>query len=317
MAEDKLLPPEMPYPWQGEQWDSLLRLHQNDRMPHAIMLNGPADVGKHQFALALAQLVLCLDPLGGYGCGRCKSCRLLAAESHPDLLSVEPEEAGKAIKIDQVRAARDFVTKTSQQGGWKVAVIDPAEAMNVNAANALLKSLEEPSANTLLILICHRVSGVPATIRSRCRMMPFSVPSMDQGLSWLSQVVASDSNPQWLLEQAGGKPLLALKLVEGDLLEQRANFDELLDQVASGSLSPVVAAEKCSRLNAAELLEWLISRVSGSIRNQLGDKASRPLFGYHDRLVTARREILGSSNPNLQLLWETLLLDWQSLRPSN
>ncbi|MCV6606274.1 MAG: DNA polymerase III subunit delta', partial [Porticoccaceae bacterium] len=153
----------MPYPWQGELWDDIVHLHKKQRLPHALMLTGPADVGKSRFARALAQRVACGEPVGGYACGTCKSCKLIAAESFPDLKRVAPEEAGKAIKIDQIRALCDFMAKTAQQGGWKVALIEPAEAMNVNAANALLKTLEEPSNNTLLILVCHQLSRVPAT----------------------------------------------------------------------------------------------------------------------------------------------------------
>ena len=237
----------MPYPWQGAQWDNLIEQHKAGRLPHAIMLNGPIHVGKSQFSRALAQRVICGEPIGGYACGRCKACKLIAANSHPDLKLVMPEEEGKAIKIDQVRALCEFIAKTSQQGGWKVVIIEPAEAMNINSANALLKSLEEPSPNTLIILVCHQLSAISATIRSRCRMLSFAIPPANQSLDWLRQVVTGEQDPKWLLEQAGGRPLQALKLVESDTLEQQAAFDQLLQQLTEQRVSAVVAAEKCYR----------------------------------------------------------------------
>lgn len=311
--ESRIQPPLMPYPWQGAQWDHLVAQKEAARLPHAVLLNGPEHVGKGQFARALAQLMLCNEPLGGYACGRCKTCKLVGAGNHPDLLRVAPEEAGKAIRIDPIRALRDFVSKTAQQGGWKVALVEPAEAMNVNAANALLKSLEEPSPKTLLILVCHRLSGIPATIRSRCRLLPFAVPPKQQSLNWLRQVSTGDHSPEWLLEQAMGRPLLALKLVESDLLEQQEAFVSLLADVANVDLSAIVAAERCYRLSALEALAWLTQEVEKRIRQLAGQAAGRKWFKYRDRLLSARRELLGATNPNPQLLWESLLMDWRAM----
>ena len=301
----------MPYPWQGELWDDIVKLHQQQRLPHALMLTGPADIGKSQFARALAQQVICREPVGSYACGTCKSCKLIAAESFPDLKRIAPEEVGKAIKIDQVRALCDFMSKTAQQGGWKVALIEPAEAMNVNAANALLKTLEEPSDNTLLILVCHQLSRVPATIRSRCRLLNFPIPNSAASRDWLARVSSGDQDPEWLLQQAGGRPLQALRLVESDLLEQRGDFYQLLDQLSDHRLSAVVAAEKCHRQEPGERLDWLLSRVQEAIRNQPGAASTRTWFQLMDRVSVARREIESTSNPNMQLLWESLLMDWQ------
>ncbi|MDM3872266.1 DNA polymerase III subunit delta' [Porticoccus sp. W117] len=301
----------MPYPWQGELWDDIVQQHKQLRLPHALLLTGPAEVGKSQFARALAQRIICREPVGGYACGTCKSCKLIAAESFPDLKRVTPEEEGKAIKIDQIRKLCDFMAKTAQQGGWKVALIEPAEAMNVNAANALLKTLEEPTDNTLLILVCHQLSRVPATIRSRCQMLSYPVPDQGASRDWLARVSSGDKNPEWLLQQAGGRPLQALKLVESDLLEQRENFYQLLEQLTEHSLSAVVAAEKCYRQPAQERLDWLMLRVQDAIRSQPGAASTRTWFQLLDRVSAARRELESASNPNLQLLWESLLMDWQ------
>ncbi|UTW45753.1 DNA polymerase III subunit delta' [bacterium SCSIO 12696] len=303
----------MPYPWQGGVWDDMVGQHRRDRLPHALMVAGPSEVGKIQFARALAQRVICTEPLGDYACGTCKACKLVAADSFPDLKIVSPEEPGKAIKIDQIRALCQFMSKTAQQGGWKVALIEPAEAMNVNAANALLKSLEEPGENTLLILVCHQLSRVPATVRSRCRMVNFPIPDVSSSRDWLGKVASGDQDPSWLLQEAGGRPLHALRLVESDLLEQRGEFYQLLDDLAEHRLSAVLAAERCHRQKPQRLLKWLLARVEGAIREYPGEPSTRKWFHLLDRINNARREVDSASNPNMQLLWESLLLDWQSL----
>ena len=306
--------PLKPLPWQSAQWDTLIGQYNAQRMPHAIMLNGPEHVGKGAFARAAAHLMLCDSPMGGYACGHCKSCKLLAAGSHPDLMMLTPEEPGKALKIDQVRKLIDYVGKTSQQGGWKVAVIEPAEAMNVNASNALLKSLEEPTKNTLLILVCHMVSGVPPTIRSRCRLTTFGLPSEAESVSWLQrQLPEGAESPNWLLTQASGRPLLAKNLASSDLLDQKREFHEVLDGVAQGALSAVVAAEKCYRHKGVERIDWMSQRVIERVKGEPGADQTRVWFKFQDRLNGVKRELQSSANPNPQLLWESLLFDWQAL----
>jgi len=317
MTAENLTALAMPYPWQAEQWQQISDQFIAERCPHALLFSGSEHVGKGQFALALAQLVLCNASLGGYACGACKTCKLFAAGSHPDLLLVEPEEAGKAVKIDQIRHVNNFVANTAQQSGWKVVIVSPAEAMNVNAANALLKSLEEPSPETLLILVCHQPSQLPATIRSRTRILSFPVPPLSEALDWLTQVATSgDNDPEYLLDQASGRPLLALKLIESDLLDEKINFSELLNEVASNELSPLVAAERCFKLNSHQRVDWLLDRVTRRLKELSGAEASKRWFAYLDRVILIKRELQSSSNPNLQLLWESLLMDWQIVSAS-
>ena len=129
----------LPLPWQETLWDTLNTSIEQERLPHAILISGPSGIGKVRLAKALAQHLLCSAEMTKYACGSCKGCQLLAAGSHADITYLEPEEPGKPIKIDPVRALCESLSKTAQQGGWKVAIIAPAEAMNINAANALLE----------------------------------------------------------------------------------------------------------------------------------------------------------------------------------
>jgi len=135
-------------PWQAELWRQLAGRTQH---AHAYLLHGPGGIGKRQLAEQLMALLLCQRPVDATACGECKACQLLAAHTHPDHYILEPEEVDKAIRVDQVRDLVGFVTQTAQLGGRKVILLEPAEAMNLNAANALLKSLEEPSGDTVLL----------------------------------------------------------------------------------------------------------------------------------------------------------------------
>ncbi len=298
------------YPWQQPQWQMLADQISDDRLPHAIMLSGPQYIGKFQFAEILAQALLCGEPVAGYACGRCKQCRLLVSHGHPDLLYLQSEDERKPIKVDAVRELGEFLAKTSQQGGWKVAIVSPAENMNINAANALLKNLEEPSENTLLLLVCHDSSRLPATIRSRCRNLSFGVPEKTAVLSWLKQVLPDRDDHDSLVEQSTGKPLWALKLLETGLLEDKLQLEAAIDDVALNTMTPLDAAAVFLNVDDLIAIDWLQGFVMKRIQRDNTVHKMR-LFQYLDRLQSAKKVLLGPSNPNRQLLWEELMLDWQ------
>ncbi|MCB1668999.1 MAG: DNA polymerase III subunit delta' [Pseudomonadales bacterium] len=305
--------PVLPYSWQQSQWQQLQKLIENERLPHALLLSGCSDIGKLRFARALAQQLLCEAPIHAGACGRCKQCALVMAGSHPDLIRLEPEGAGNAIKIAQIRTVGNFMAKTAQQGGWKVVLIEPAEAMNVSSANALLKNLEEPGDKTLLILVSHQLGRIPATVRSRCRILKFPLPSQDFVTSWLRQVVGDAEDISQLLQVSGGRPLKALRLVESDALTKRKEFESLLNDVASGTLSPIKAADWCRAEDSIETVEWLQFNVAERVRQKPATREGRLLFRFLDKLNVAKQRLQSSANPNPQLLWEELLLDWQAL----
>jgi DNA polymerase III subunit delta' len=303
----------MHYPWQKTQWQQLELQVEQQRLPHALILAGPEHIGKYQFALSLAQRLLCRDPVGGYSCGNCKSCDLISAGSHPDMVKIEPEDQGKAIRIDFIRELGNFIAKTSQQGGWKVAIIHPAESMNINAANALLKNLEEPGPNTLLLLVSHESSRLSATIRSRCRMVKFPVPPASVVRPWLSQVAGEQDDMEQLLNYANGCPLLALQLLETDLLDRRQKFEGLISDLAAQRISALSVAEACQGNDPQMALDWLYSSLASQVKSGQCDVSQRLVFRYMDRLTQAKRLVQSTANPNLLLLWEELLLNWQQL----
>jgi DNA polymerase-3 subunit delta' len=315
----------MPYPWQLGEWQRLLTQHEQQKLPHALLFTGSRGLGKRQFAVALGQLLLCAAPQQGRSCGACRSCELNSAQTHPDILLIEPEEAGKAIKIDQIRQVSEFVAKTAQQGGRKVVMVAPAEAMNVNSANALLKSLEEPAGDTTLMLVSHTPSQVMPTIRSRCQQFSFPVPPKEQSLQWLANLVTGSVSAETLLSMAAGAPLAALALLEGDRLEQRQTVEKQLIAVAQGQLSALDAAKNWSSMEVLDIVEWvLLGLHAGSTARAQGQASEgvvallasiEPsiIFRFQDKMLTVKRQLLSGANPNKQLVLEELLLDWSAL----
>ncbi len=300
----------MPLPWQESVWESLNSRIDAGRLPHAVLISGDSGIGKARLARALTQRLICSAEMVKYACGTCKSCTLLAAGNHPDVTWLEPEEKGKPIKIDQVRALCESLSKTAQQGGWKVAVIAPAETMNISAANALLKNLEEPRAKTLLILVSHRPGRLSATIRSRCQKLSLPTPDSNSTLQWLTQVTGDQSAAEQVLPLAGGRPLLALDYLQSGDLEQRAEFERLVADVREGSLSPLAAAQHCQKLDGDQSIEWFSRYIHRLATTDLAERPNTALFGFSDKLLRARNWIVSGNNPNLQLLWEELFMDW-------
>ena len=237
------------YPWLDEAWKALQ--FKLARMPHALLIHGPQGIGKQQLAERLAQRILCESTAGGEPCGACPGCRWFAAGSHPDFRRVEPEALARApaedtedpaptrtakpsqeIKVDQVRALDGFLNLQSHRGGPRVALIHPAEAMNPNAANALLKGLEEPPGRAQFILVSHRPSRLLPTLRSRCVALPVAVPERGVSLAWLEGQGTRDA-ASWLAF-ASGSPLRALEQQAGGSLARRRQALEARDREALG-----------------------------------------------------------------------------------
>lgn len=205
----------MIYPWLKLQWQNLVSSVLQKRLAHALLFVGPKGLGKGDLAMDFAKFLLCKQPGESMACGECKSCHLFLLSHHSDIKVISPETSTKAIKIEQIREVNIFIRKSAHQGGYKVVIISAAQNMNVSASNALLKSLEEPGANTQFILIAEQVNQLLPTIISRCQQVIFATPS---------QAVAS----QWLLEQrcesaaalefSSGAPLLAKEISDNDQL---------------------------------------------------------------------------------------------------
>ena len=217
------------YPWQKSAWEWLTG--QGERLHHALLIHGPAGIGKLAFAERFAQFLLCESAGETKPCGACDGCRWFAAGSHPDLRRLEPEalarrfaveeegetpaaSAAKAakpsqeIKVDQVRELDGFLSLRSHRGRRRIVLVQPAEAMNVHAANALLKALEEPQPGAHFLLVSHRPARLLPTIRSRCAAVPLALPEPALARAWLKEQGVSEAEA-WLAF-AGGTPVQAL-----------------------------------------------------------------------------------------------------------
>ena len=320
------------YPWQDSLWQQLAGRSQH---AHAYLLHGPMGIGKRALAERLMASLVCQRPEGLEACGQCKSCLLLKAGSHPDNYILEPEEADKAIKVDQVRDLVSFVVQTAQMGGRKVVLIEPVEAMNHNAANALLKSLEEPSGDTVLLLVSHQPSRLLPTVKSRCVQQACPLPSPAMSLQWLAQALPDCTTDERgeLLTLAAGSPLLAVSLQAQGVREQRALVVEGVKKLLKQQQSPTQLAEGWNAIPLLLLFDWFCDWSSLILRYQLThDEAGlgladmRKVVQYlaqkspqgkvleiQDWILAQRQKVLGKANLNRVLLLEALLVQWVGL----
>jgi DNA polymerase-3 subunit delta' len=300
-----------PLPWHLPLWQQLQEQLSLGKTPHALLLAGEPDTGVTQLALALARLLLCESPSGGLNCGQCQACRFSATGSHGDFLWIQPEQKSRTIKIDQVRSSVDFLGKTAGYGSRKVVVFAPAEAMNTSAFNALLKSLEEPTADTYLILACHALHNVPATIRSRCQMLRLGLPGREDSLRWLEPVVGSAEAAQQLLSIADGRPLLAHRLYLDDSAQGLRARRAGLMAVSRGELAASEAAPLWAEVETRELLEEVMTFVQQALRglpaNRLRSPTGREAFAWLDELGALQRAVSAGSNPARSILVDALL----------
>ena len=245
-------------PWQEEIFQRAVRALTEDKLGHALLFSGPPDLGKHEVAEALAARLLCASPRAdGHACGNCRACRLLPQQTqglahgqlHPDLqrIGLEPNEKGDKLRteitVDQVRRLGQWFALTPQFGGAQVAIIEPADLMNVSASNALLKTLEEPSPGRYLLLVTSRPGRLPATIRSRCQRLEFRLPSPAQAREWLAGQGFDARRVDAALASARGNPGLAARWLREGSLEMREAVQSGFDAIASGRSAPVAIAQ--------------------------------------------------------------------------
>lgn len=300
-----------PLPWQASEWRNLNTQLTDGQLPHALLLDGGQYSGTSQLALSLSRLLLCARAEGGLNCGRCHACELSAGGSHGDFRWVQPEGKSRVIKIDQVRELVRFSSMTAGFGVRKVMVLAPADSMNVNAFNALLKPLEEPASGTYIILVCHRMGSVPATIRSRCQILRLPVPDAEQCLHWLDKTTGDRRESEKLLSLAEGRPLLAQQLFDtgGAATFAARNFG--LQALLLGEVTVPQAVALWADADTAAFLDEVaagLQRLLAALSiKQLSSKQGRAAFGLSDEVTRLQRAVSAGANPNKQLLADALL----------
>jgi DNA polymerase-3 subunit delta' len=280
-----------PYPWLSPLWARLLAMRQ--RLPHALLLAGPKGVGKLELAQNWAQSLLCERPTAeGEACGGCEACHWFAAGTHPDFMHLTLQEKetregevrlASEISVEQARQAVDFVQLSTYRAGYRLVLVEPAEALNTASANALLKVLEEPPINTVFVLVSHQFRQLLPTILSRCHKLEVGLPDNAMLQGWLRENGLDEKALAW----GSGAPLAAIEARDEGELEIRAQVLDALSEVKS--LDSVALAEAWNRQVPARTwhqvsYKWLLDLLAC----RLGGKAS-----FNPDYETALRKLAG------------------------
>lgn len=214
------------YPWQKTTWDTLTTRFPN--IGHGLLFYGKQGCGKHAFAKHFLAWVLCLNKQPHGACGECSSCQWLKSDTHPNYVHITTDEENKKqnakIKIEKIRDLLPFVQQTGE--GWRVILIEPAEALNLASSNALLKTLEEPGERVVLILLADHYLKLPATIRSRLQHFALDRVSYEQATSYLNEHLSelAEVQPDLLLGLSNDMPLQAIEIAKSDWFTKRQIF---------------------------------------------------------------------------------------------
>ena len=316
------------YPWQETIWQQIQNRKAN--MPHAVLLQGRAGIGKFNFARTLAQGLLCESPLdSGLPCEKCGACGWFSQGNHPDYRQIEPEamaqaseagddlqetdtdaqkssgkKASSQIKVSQIRELADFVNLSTHRSGMRVILIHPAEALNINTANALLKTLEEPPPHTLFIVITHQAHRLLPTIRSRCQKLDMPLPANELAVAWLKG--QGVKNPALCLAQASNAPLAALDLSVESYQGARKVF---VDEISKPKqFDPLQAAENYQKEELSMVVNWLQKWVYDLISYKLTGEIQ-----YHPDFADNLQDLSKSVNLNILLAYQRELAATQRM----
>lgn len=318
-------------PWHKKAWQYLLTRKKMERLPHAILLSGREGVGKKHFAEKFACTLLCNNENGV--CDGCDACELLKAGNHPDLITISPEDKGKAIKVDQIRDLTAELNNTSHYGGYRVVIIESADLLNMAASNSLLKTLEEPAEKTIIILISANIAVLPATIRSRCQKLLIDPPSHFVAKEWLEGELANeDADADLLLSLSDNSPFKALESLSDNGFLRRKEFLDGLYEVLNGDLNSVQMVKNNLSIGLEEACVIFMRLIGDLIKIKFSLKCSvvnkdqseilanlaakttlDKLFLYKDKLYGLRHHLDRKINLNQQMAMENLVVSWGEL----
>lgn len=309
-------------PWLLSDGDALMARSNAGRLPHALLLTGVDGIGKRAFGQWLAESLLCRERTEMGACGVCDSCRQLIADSHPDYRKLVPEGASATIKVDTVRELVEWLQLTAGQGSYRVALFEDADSLNRNAANSLLKTLEEPGDHAVLILTATRIGGLPATIRSRCQKITLKMGDKSAAINWLGAHV---SDAESALMECGGGPYAALRnatedhlaarvlLLKAwvDLFQHKGSVGRIADSLSKLDTSECLAAFSSWCLASTKILVQVPTGVNPAVEQAISETQERlsneQWFTLHDRLLQLHRS--DSASFKTQTVLEGLFAD--------
>ena len=346
------------YPWQDNVWEKLFSRHiHNDHFPHALLINGVAGIGKRDFAFYLSKGLLCQSPKKPLHsqlfepCGQCRACQLFCLGNHPDLYHLTTPEDKKVIPVESVRELIQWSVLNSQLDGKKVIIIEPAEAMNQNAANSLLKTLEEPVSDTIIIMLADNKQALLATIRSRCQAVDMVVPNRSISLHWLQQQIEfqniESAQIELMISLSNNAPLLALNAFKSGHAEVRQLIMDKIISIVKDDIDPVQIADELTKMTAKkksktimitpyDVIYWLDAIIIDIVRlsQQKSPQAPKSIINNIDCFIILQElsnrlslkkmlqlstiiqksyyDIKGSININL--LFEQLFIDWKNCK---
>jgi DNA polymerase-3 subunit delta' len=315
-------------PWHKNIWETSFAAFQTQRLSHAYLLSGTAGLGQFEFANYFAQFVLCAAPDKREACLQCHSCRLFSTKAHPDCLMIHPEKINGKITVDQIRQLSHAVAETTLLTGYRVVIIDPVASMNTNAANALLKTLEEPVPKTLFLLVSDLCSQLPQTITSRCQKIVFTKPKTADALLWLEKEMPRPQ-AQLLLNIAEGAPLKALALAGEPYVQSRK---KVYEAIQAPSFNPLALAASLQTEESETVLQLLVQYLSDVLRLILTSTTETVMnMDYQDSLISlsktlsasqvivlldklsqVKRQVSSGIHLNKQLLLEDIFIEWSS-----
>ncbi len=303
------------YPWHQTLWQHFQQQQQQQRLPHALLLAGITGLGKQIFADNIVANMLCSSLTSDHlPCGQCHSCQLFSAGNHPDHIEIKPEEVGKQIKIDQIRALKDKQQLTSSVASWKTIIISPADSMNISASNSLLKLLEEPQQNTLLVLISNKAERLPITVRSRCQNYHFSSPPSEQALTWLATQYTKQQNNEIekILQLAHGAPIKALEMLNNNMSEHYQQIERDFDALLLGQVNPIALAASWKPFELSQILHYfqylLKKRLIDVMKTQQNTIKNKQYFKISDCIIDTIKLTSSLNNLNKTLLTEDFIV---------
>jgi DNA polymerase-3 subunit delta' len=307
------------YPWLEQVESEFAERLNSNRLPHALLISGPAETGKLNLAIEIMTSLLCLQNTHP-ACGTCRSCQLLASGAHPDRHFITFEEHPRTgdprreIVVEQIRRLIASLYLTNTISARKVALIHPVEAMNTHAANALLKTLEEPPGDANLILVSDDPLRLPATIRSRCQNLHVRPPDRENALMWLCDNSDFDQHEAGdALEAAAGSPLAALRIMEDGTVIQYRLVSETLDHLISGRVAAGAAMAALADVEPLQLWSWLSLRAAAELKTVLAEGNKAKSLSLLQAAADRSRKLLPTP-VRKDLLLQDWLIQWSRIK---
>lgn len=311
--------------WHEKTWEKFANASVHDHLPHAMLLSGAKGAGKQIFVEKMIKSLLCLnpDPSNRQACGQCQGCKTYRSGANPDFMRIQLLEGKQQIGVDQIRELSNFLTFSRSFDAYRVILINPVERMNQNAANSLLKSLEEPSDNTVIILIVTHLSTIIPTIVSRSQLLSIPLPTKKEAINWIRTQGSKVDNIEELLEMSAGSPLLAINIDE-KTLNDKEDFAKDILNIFRESNSVTEIAKKWEKYDQGILLDWQIIWVQSLLKSVTEVSASNETNRHFDiirektpnsflwqlyfQLLKKKQIVHTSVNPLINL--ESMLLLW-------